>query len=64
MAITNIIVKKPVSDLPDVLNTIFDRSLAISEAVSRFWNMKLAKSAEIGEVKEYNGYYVVSIIHK
>jgi len=63
MATCTITVKKPVSNLPIVLDEMFDSSVAISEAVSQFWKKKLAVSAELGEVKEYDDRFEVSIIY-
>jgi len=42
---------------------MFDRSCAISDAVSQFWGMKLAVEADLGEVKEYDDRYEVTIIY-
>ena len=58
-----ITVKKPARNLPAVLDKMFDRSCAISDAVSQFWGMKLAVEADLGEVKEYDDRYEVTIIY-
>ena len=63
MAVCTITVKKPVSKLPAGLDEMFDSSIAISEAVSQFWKMGLAVSAELGKVKEYDDRYEVSIVY-
>ena len=63
MAECTITVKKPARNLPAVLDKMFDRSCAISDAVSQFWGMKLAVEANLGEVKEYDDRYEVTIIY-
>lgn len=57
-------IKKPVSTLPDVLNTMFDSSIAISEAVSQFWKLNLCEQAELGKVIEHDDCYEVNIKYK
>ncbi len=63
MAVCTITVKKTLNNLPPVLDKIFDSSIAISKAVSQFWEMGLAVSAELGKVKEYDDRYEISIVY-
>ena len=47
-----------------VLDTMFGSSQAISEAVSKFWEMGLATKAELGNVTKTNTGYDVEIKYK
>lgn len=65
MAEWSTVVKKPAAkNLPPVIDTIFDRSMAISNAVSQFWEQGLAKRAELGDVKEFNDRYEITIVYQ
>jgi hypothetical protein len=58
-------IKKPVSNLPDVLNTMFNPSIAISEAVSQFWKLNPpCEQAELDKVIEHDDYFEVNIKYK
>ena len=45
------------------LDSLFARSQAISDAVSKFWKMGLASKAELGKVEEADAGYKVEIIY-
>ena len=45
------------------LDDIFGRSQAISEAVAKFWEMKLATAAKLGEVTKTAAGYKVEILY-
>jgi len=46
-----------------ILDTIFNSSIAISNAVSKFWDMELAKSAKLGKVLQTINGYNIEIIY-
>lgn len=46
-----------------ILDNIFGSSQGISEAVSKFWGMGLAKSAELGKVSRIETGYLVEILY-
>ncbi len=51
----NVATPKPIDN--GILDTMFGSSQAISEAVSKFWEMGLASKAELGKVtKSITGY--------
>ena len=47
----------------NILDEIFSPSLAISEAVSKFWDMGLATKAELGKVNPTDNGYQVEILY-
>lgn len=47
-----------------VLDGIFNSSQAISDAVSKFWRLNLAKHATLGKVTNTQSGYEVEIIYK
>jgi len=56
-------VSKPTPIDGDILDTMFDSSRAISEAVCRFWKLGLASKAELGKVTKTDSGYEVEIIY-
>jgi len=64
MASRIISVDKPSPIDGGVLDTMFNRSQAISEAVRHFWGMGLASKAELGKVTETVAGYDVEIIYR
>lgn len=59
--IVSVVKPKPIDN--GVLDNMFGRSQAISEAVSKFWGMGLASRAELGKVISTKTGYDVEIIH-
>lgn len=47
----------------DALDKLFNRSQAISSAVSAFWKLGLAPKAELGDVTETKNGYNVEILY-
>jgi len=65
LPVCTITINKPArTTLPPIIDEMFDRSCAISDAVSQFWEKKLAAEADLGEVKEYDDRYEISIVYK
>ena len=58
-----IAVDKPKSIDGGILDTMFGSSQAISDAVSKFWDMGLATKAELGKVIQTNTAYNVEILY-
>lgn len=61
---TTITVPKPTPIDGGVLDELFSRSRAISDAVSRFWQLGLSSKAELGEVVETEDAFNVKILYQ
>jgi hypothetical protein len=58
-----ITVDKP-NNLPEGLNTMFNSSIAISNAIAKFWDLNLAHTATLGDVRELDNSFEVDITYR